>query len=133
MKKIFDKTFIKFVIVGVINTLFGAGIMFISYNVLNFSFWISSALNYILGSILSYYLNKNYTFESKTKGWKPMIRFIINITVCYLLAYGIAKPLVANLLANSSITIQENGAMLIGMILFVILNYTGQRFFTFKD
>lgn len=133
MSNFFDKTFIKFVIVGVINTLFGTTIMFVSYNILNLSYWISSAANYIFGSILSYFLNKNFTFENKTKGWKPIIRFMINITVCYLLAYGIAKPLVASLLLNSSVIIQENGAMLVGMGLFVILNYIGQRFFAFKQ
>ena len=55
-----------------------------------------------------------------------------NITVCYLIAYGVAKPLVAHVLSGQTVTIQENGAMLVGMVLFVILNYLGQRFFAFK-
>lgn len=45
---------------------------------------------------------------------------------------GIAKPLAGVVLNNASKTIQENGAMLVGMGLFVILNYGGQRFFAFK-
>ena len=61
-----------------------------------------------------------------------MAKFIINITICYLVAYGIAKPLVARVLSSQKVTVQENGAMLVGMILFVILNYLGQRFFAFK-
>ncbi len=60
------------------------------------------------------------------------MRFIINISVCYLLAYGIAKPLVAKLLSSMPVTVQENGAMVVGMGLFVVLNYTGQRYFAFK-
>ena len=28
--------------------------------------------------------------------------------------------------------VQENGAMLVGMGLFVVLNYTGQRYFAFR-
>ena len=35
---------------------------------------------------------------------------------------GIAKPLAGVVLNNASKTIQENGAMLVGMGLFVILN-----------
>ena len=60
------------------------------------------------------------------------MRFAANILVCYLIAYGVAKPLVAYMLHSQSTSIQENGAMLVGMCLFVALNYLGQRFFAFK-
>ena len=58
---------------------------------------------------------------------------MLNISVCYLIAYGAAKPLVRALLSGASATIQENVAMLCGMCLFVALNYLGQRFFAFKS
>ena len=62
-----------------------------------------------------------------------MIRFTVNILACYLLAYGMAKPMMMWLLTDFSKTIQENVSMLLGMCLFVLFNYLGQRFFTFKD
>lgn len=130
--KILDKTFLKFMLVGCINTLVGTFVMFISYNLIGLGYWLSSALNYIVGSIVSYILNKNYTFQNKDKSIKTVIKFIINITLCYVIAYGIAKPLVINILSSQSQIIQENIAMIVGMGLFVILNYFGQRFFTFK-
>lgn len=133
MNKFIDKTFLKFLIVGVLNTLFGTAVMFGFYNLLHCSYWVSSAANYILGSILSYFLNKYFTFKNKEKGIKPIIRFVINISVCYLLAYGIAKPLASVMLSSASQNIKENIAMLVGMGLFVILNYIGQRFFAFKE
>ena len=120
MKKI-DSTFIRFAMVGVANTIFGTAIMFLFYNVFHLSYWVSSASNYIFGSILSYFLNKNFTF-----------RFVINISICYAIAYGIAKPLVRMLLSGQSVKIQDNGAMLVGMVLFVVINYLGQRLFVFK-
>lgn len=132
IKKLVDKTFWKFILVGIINTIVGTGVMFICYNALHFNYWISSAMNYIIGSIVSYFLNKYFTFQNKQRSWKMVAKFIINISVCYLIAYGVAKPLVARILYNQSITIQENGAMLVGMCLFVGLNYLGQRFFVFK-
>lgn len=133
MKHFIDKTFLKFIIVGIINTVFGTAVMFGCYNILHLSYWVSSALNYILGSILSYFLNKHFTFRNTARGWKPVSRFVLNILVCYLLAYGIAKPTVSAVLANSTKVIRENGAMLVGMGLFVFLNYFGQRFFAFKE
>ncbi len=132
MNRFVDKTFIKFVLVGIINTLFGTTIMFGFYNILHCNYWFASAANYVLGSVLSYFLNKHFTFRNTTKGWKPILRFIINISVCYLLAYGIAKPVMLVVLQEYNQSIQENGAMIVGMVLFVCLNYIGQRYFAFK-
>jgi len=127
-----DKTFMKFVLVGVVNTLVGTSIMFIFYNVFHQSYWVSSASNYFFGSICSYILNKHFTFQNKEHGWKPLFRFTINILTCYLLAYGIAKPVMHWILNGYSVTIQENVSMALGMCLFIVFNYLGQRFFAFK-
>ena len=131
MKKI-DSTFIRFAMVGVANTIFGTAIMFLFYNVFHLSYWVSSASNYIFGSILSYFLNKNFTFQNKERSWQVVFRFVINISICCAIAYGIAKPLVRMLLSGQSVKIQDNGAMLVGMVLFVVINYLGQRLFVFK-
>jgi len=131
--KILDKTFWKFIIVGVINTIFGTAVMFIFYNMLHFSYWISSASNYFFGSILSYVLNKHFTFQNKNKSPMVMVKFVVNISICYLVAYGVAKPLVTFLLSGMNQNIQDNVAMFAGMCLFVLLNYFGQRFFAFKE
>ncbi len=133
ISKFFDKTFLKFIIVGIANTLFGTGIMFVFYNVFHLDYWVSSASNYIFGSILSYFLNKYFTFKSSDNSFNGVLKFTVNITVCYLIAYGAAKPLTIQILSSYSTKIQENVAMFIGMCLFVALNYIGQRFFVFKS
>lgn len=131
--KIFtDKTFMKFIMVGVVNTIVGTTIMFVFYNVFHLSYWVSSASNYFFGSICSFILNKHFTFEYKKNFWPSLLRFTINILICYLLAYGIAKPVIKWILSDLKTTYQENIAMLLGMCLFVVFNYLGQRFFTFK-
>ena len=127
--RIFDRTILKFLIVGVVNTLFGTAVMFSLYNLAGCSYWISSAANYILGSILSFFLNKYFTFQNKERPWRQVVRFTVNIAACYLVAYGVAKPAVRMLLSGQSVSIQENAAMLVGMCLFTGLNYFGQRFF----
>ena len=127
-----DKIFMKFVMVGIINTLVGTTIMFVFYNVFHLNYWISSASNYIIGSLVSYLLNKNFTFRFREKGYYSLLRFIINILTCYLLAYGIAKPIMHWILSDFNKTIQENISMLLGMCLFVVCNYLGQRFFAFR-
>ncbi|MBR5524297.1 MAG: GtrA family protein [Clostridia bacterium] len=128
-----DAKFWKFLLVGVINTLVGTAIMFGLYNLAHVGYWLSSAANYILTSILSYFLNKYFTFRNTEKGWKPIFRFAVNIGVCYLLAYGIAEPLMRWALSSATETLRENAAMLTGMCLFTGFNYLGQRLFAFRE
>ena len=136
MKKLlalFDVKMWKFILVGIVNTLVGYAIMFGLYNLAHVGYWLSSAANYVLTSILSYFLNKHFTFKNTEKGWKPVLRFALNIAVCYLLAYGVAEPLVRWVLADASVTLRDNVAMLAGSCLFVGFNYLGQRLFAFRN
>lgn len=132
IKKLVDKTFLKFVLVGLINTAVGTTIMFGCYNLLGFSYWTSSALNYFLTSILSFFLNKYFTFSVKKTSLMQVARFAVNIMVCYFVAYGLAERLALWALSFLGEKLRTNIAMLIGMGLFVIMNYLGQRFFAFK-
>ena len=47
IKNMLDITFWKFVLVGIVNTLVGTGVMFAAYNLLHLSYWVSSASNYV--------------------------------------------------------------------------------------
>lgn len=141
LKKIFDPTFFRFIVVGCVNTLVGYGVMFGLYNLAglhkfgDMGYWISSAANYVVGSIVSFFLNKHFTFRNREKGAGVVARFVVNISVCYLLAYGLAKPAAAWVLGGLSLSeqVQGNLTMLAGSGLFVFLNYFGQRFFAFKE
>ena len=48
--KIFDKTFLKFIVVGIINTLFGTAIMFFCFNVADGLLGLFSDELYLWGS-----------------------------------------------------------------------------------
>ena len=132
LKKLFDPSLWRFLLVGCINTAVGAAIMFGLYNLAGCSYWFSTAANYVLTSILSFFLNKHFTFRSKTYSLREVLRFALNIAVCYGVAYGIAKPLVRWLLSGASDSLRDNVSMLTGMVLFTGCNYLGQRFFAFR-
>ena len=140
LRKLFDPTFFRFLAVGVVNTLVGYGVMFGLYNLAGLhawgeaGYWISSAANYLVGSVVSFFLNKHFTFRNQEKGAGVVLRFVVNISVCWLLAYGLAQPAMGWLLGglNLSQQLQGNLTMLAGSGLFVILNYFGQRLFAFR-
>lgn len=125
---------VRFLLVGVLNTLLGSALTFGFYNLAHMSYWISSGLSYILASVFSFFMNKKFTFRNRDSILKSGLRFSANIALCYLLAFGLAKPFAQTLLAGSaaSIKIQENLALLTGMVLFTAFNFVGQKFFAFR-
>lgn len=139
-RKLTDSSFIRFLIVGVINTLVGTAVMFGLYNLAGLhkwgqvGYWLSTIGNYTVGSVVSFFLNKHFTFKNKEKGRAVVIRFVVNIAVCMVLAYGIAQRAVEAALSGTFLSpqLQGNLSMLVGMGLFVLLNYFGQRFFAFR-
>ena len=147
IKQFFDIKFWKFILVGILNTIVGTGLQFVLYNctplnqMATTGTLIASGVSYFLASIMSYFLNKYFTFKNNEKGWKPVVRFAVNIAVCYGIAYGLAIPLTSYVCTTNNITMfgwqvdtfASNASMVIGSCLFVGLNYIGQRFFAFKE
>lgn len=131
--KLLDASVVKFLLVGVLNTLVGTGIMFLLYNLAGCPYWPSVCANYLCGGILSYFLNKYFTFQNKERSLAQVGRFIVTVAACMLIAYGLAKPAVRWALSGAGEKVQENVAMLVGMGLYTVLNYFGQRFFAFKS
>jgi putative flippase GtrA len=128
---IFDRVLLKFMLVGVINTLTGAAIMFLLYNLAGCGYWISSAANYIAGGVLSFFLNKYFTFRQNEWKIKTIFLFASTVLCSYLLAYSIVKPFVYMLLETRPPKIRDNAALAMGMCLYTGLNYLGQRFIVF--
>ncbi len=131
--KLFDVSMLKFLLVGVLNTLVGSGVMFLLYNLAHVPYWPSVCANYVVGSVVSYFLNKYFTFQNRERSWAQVVRFIITVAVCAAIAYGAAQPLVRWALRGFSGKTQDNVAMLVGMCLYTGLNYFGQRFFAFRE
>jgi putative flippase GtrA len=127
-----NSSFFRFVIVGVINTITGTAIMFALYNLAGCGYWLSSVSNYVLTSILSFFLNKYFTFQAKEWKTRQVIYFALTIAISYLIAYCAAEQLIYAIFHKYNQSIKDNMAMLTGMCLFVAINYFGQRFFVFK-
>lgn len=132
IKKLYNSKFIRFCGVGVINTLVGSGVMFALYNLAGCGYWISSAANYIVGSIVSFFLNKYFTFQNTEKSARQVVIFALNIVVCYLIAYSAARPIIHTLFASLSVNWADNISMLCGLFIFTLLNFFGQKLIVFK-
>ncbi|MBR1731900.1 MAG: GtrA family protein [Ruminococcus sp.] len=145
IKKFFDIKFWKFLLVGVINTLVGEGIVLLCLHLIgwkNFTWGAGAAavVGTVIGSIVSFFLNKYFTFQNKEKSFKQVVRFTLNICVCLLIRVIFATA-VSELCKAGSITMfgmdvnsfAGNMSWLVGACVFVACNYIGQRFFAFKE
>ena len=122
----------KFLLVGVANTLLSMVLMFLLEGL---GYWPSTAIAYAAGAVLSFFLNRSFTFKSKAAFWPSVLKFAVNVAVCYLIAYSIAQPLVTWVLSRTTLALiwQERIAKLFGMGLYTVINYFGQRFFAFRN
>ncbi len=132
LKSFFNIMFWKFILVGLVNTAVGMGAMYLYYNLVNDNTLIAFTINIVIGSVVSFFLNKNFTFKKKGETGSSVVKFIINIAVCYAVSYAIADVLVPHVLSGLSRTVVDNISMFVSSCLFVACNYVGQRFFVFK-
>lgn len=128
-----DEKLLRFFAVRVANTLVGAGLMFVLYNYFGASYWISSLCSYAVGGVLSFFLNKFFTFRNSEKSGRQVLLFTLNLAVCYVVAYFCAKRAVYALLFFASEKQRVNAALFAGMCLYTALNYGGQRLIVFRE
>lgn len=129
--KLWKNSFVRFLLVGVSNTLLSLLLMFLLEDL---GYWPSTAIAYVAGAILSFFLNRYFTFRSEERFWRSAGKFIVNVALCYVIAYTVAQPLIGWLLSGTAISAvwQERIAKVAGMCLYTLINYFGQRFFAFR-
>lgn len=131
MSKLFDASIPKFLLVGVGNTLLSMALMFALEGL---GYWPSTAIAYVAGAVMSFCLNRKFTFRSDEVVWKAAVKFALNVAVCYVVGYGLASVLVPVPQVTYAFPVIwiERLSKLVGMGLYTVLNYFGQRFFAFK-
>ncbi len=134
MRRWIDHTFLKFLLVGVSNTLLSAAIMFLLYNLAGCSTTASSAAAFTAGALLSFFLNRCFTFRSEEGFWKSAVKFALNVAVLWAVSYLWMQKWLAALLLGGGMALvwADNLSMLLSMGFYTVLNYLGQRFFAFR-
>lgn len=96
-------------------------------------YWRSTAIAYVAGAILSFFLNRWFTFHSDENLIRSVWKFALNVVICYLLGYGLARVLITTPEFTAVPLIWfDRLRKLVGLVLYTILNYFGQRFLVFR-
>lgn len=108
---------IKYLKVGVINTLLTLLIIFILVNYVKLNYNNSYFIGYIFGLINSFILNKSYTFKSKNC-WKNEIFPFIGI---FILSYVISHSVL--FIMVEYFVIEQNIAIIFSMAIYTIIGF----------
>jgi putative flippase GtrA len=124
--------FIRFLMVGVVNTVIGLTTIFILLDNTS-NYWLSTFVGNSIGALISFLLNRNFTFHSNVPIHRGAPAFIIVILLSYITSYSVSKWLMA---MNSTgiyfiIFTQQDVAVLVGTLLYTFTNYFGQKYFVF--
>ncbi|MEG1557813.1 MAG: GtrA family protein [Oscillospiraceae bacterium] len=141
IKKVVEKVLanegLMYLIVGGTNTVLSWALTFILGTVFHFGYWVISIVPFVLGVVYSYVLNRRFTFKAADVPLSETLpKFIVNVLFCYALAYVAAKPAIGYVLAAANLDISADMLNVIKVIcsniLYIALNYLGQKFFAFK-
>ena len=145
LKTFFDIKFFKFILVGLLNTAVGEGVILLLLHLAGWKHFswgagMAAFVGTVVGSVVSYFLNKYFTFKNKEKGWKPLVRFTVNIVACLLIRVVVATVVSAlskaaslSMFGMDVDTFAANLSWAVGACTFVACNYIGQRFFAFRE
>lgn len=142
LRKLTDASFLRFLCVGVVNTLIGVSLNFVLFNYAFWGFgksaayWCATFLSNAAGATVSFFLNRSFTFRSRAEISRTAPRFVLVILLCYLVAYKFAEQFLQWGLAAAhwrlGDRLEGNAAYLFGMCVYTLLNYFGQKLFVFR-
>jgi putative flippase GtrA len=136
VKRLLTGSFARFLLVGVFNTLVGLSSIFVLFNLLHWNYWLSTFTGNTIGAIVSFTLNRTFTFRSEVSVQNSWWKFIAVILVCYGISYSLSWLLtstVSPLFPDWRADWLHNAAILAGSGFYTIGNYLGHKYFTFRS
>ena len=127
-------TFVRFLLVGVVNTLAGLSVTFALRYGFGWQYWPSTLAGLMIGALTSYFLNRKYTFKSHAAISSSAARFAAVVLFCYFIAFESGR-LIATRMASYlhlSPMMTDDLAVLIGTTSYTLANYWGQKLFVFR-
>ena len=118
---------LRFLLVGVVNTLAGLSAIFGAKILAGFDDSTANATGYAVGLMVSFILNKRWTFSFHAWGLAPLLRFIAVFVVAY------AANLVLVLWLIDAVGLNPFWSQTIGVIPYSTLFYVGCRWYAFPE
>ena len=120
------KQFSRFLVVGMFNTVLGYCIIFACMFIFRMAPEVSNAIGYAVGLVVSYLLNKSYTFKTKSTRQGEFARFLAVFAVAYGLNF------ITLLFLVHRIEMHQGLSQVLAGIVYVFVSYLLNKYFVFK-
>jgi putative flippase GtrA len=120
------KQFLRFLTVGVFNTILGYGVIFACMYLANISPESSNVAGYFVGLVASYVLNRNYTFNSKQNRRGEILRFLIVFAVAY------TSNLFVLVILIHKLGLHEGVSQILAGLVYVVASYVMNKYYVFR-
>lgn len=121
------RQFARFLTVGVFNTVLGYCIIFACMYLAGLSAEVSNVIGYGVGLVISYLLNRSYTFRSKQARTGEIARFVL----VFAIAYG--ANLLALLVLIRQFGVHAGLSQLLAGGVYVVASYAMNKLYVFRD
>ena len=118
--------FVKFALVGSLSTIVNYSFFFILYSTLSLNYLISAAIGYVIGLLVGFIINKNWTFQVQDESRN----FIFNYLIIYILSLGIGMLFLEFLVKKLNLVAEIANILVIGLT--TLTNFIGIKFLVFK-
>ncbi len=126
MTALLKSTLGRFSIVGIVNSLLGLLVIF-SAKLLGAGDVSANALGYAVGIVVSFTLNRHWTFGARGGAGDAFLRFLLTVAAAY------AANLCTVLLLIEGLGVNAYAAQACGVPVYTLCVYAGCRFFVFPQ
>lgn len=132
------RRFVKYCMVGVLNTLVTMGVIFTCKSVLELNPYLSNALGYVAGVINSFLWNKTWVFHSDGSYHSEALRFVAGFLVCYALQFAVVVAMTSTSFADVTVDLRwvvlsgYGIATVLGNVVYTMANFIYNRTVTFS-
>lgn len=118
---------LRFGLVGILNTLIGLSCIYLVIYFFNADAGIANAVGYAIGLLVSFLLNRMWTFNDNKRIAAVLPKFLLVAVISYLL------NLAAVVIGNRHFGINPYVVQLLGMMVYTPIMFAGCRIFVFNS
>lgn len=118
---------IRFALVGVLNTVVGYSVIFACMYLLGMKPVPSNIAGYAFGLVVSYTLNRSFTFRSVAGKKREIVRFLTIFMIAYLTNIGVL------VLLSDHAGVHKGWAQLIAGGVYTVLFFILSKYYVFVD
>lgn len=126
MRRLIERSITRFGIVGIVNTMAGLTIIFAAKWIAGFGDVTANAIGYGAGVIISFALNRQWTFAHDGPRGIAFVRFIAVLAVAYVLN-------LLTVLGALRLGVNSYVAQAMGIVPYFAFSYLGSKYLAFPE